>query len=140
MTIDAVALSQAALTPTMARDLLLSGLLGASVGGAGTYALHRALWKTSDQQAQRIEALAGNTPKATPPAKTSRSLAKQPTAETLERYWRQRTAQSWNEYVDSVHARLLNAPKTATQIVEDAKSAFASFGGEPEVIEVESKE
>jgi hypothetical protein len=41
----------------MPRDLLLSGVLGFATGGAGTYALHRALWKTSDAQATRIEAL-----------------------------------------------------------------------------------
>jgi tetrahydromethanopterin S-methyltransferase subunit D len=41
----------------MIRDLMLSGVLGAATGGLGTYVLHRALWKASDQQARRIEAL-----------------------------------------------------------------------------------
>jgi hypothetical protein len=42
---------------TMVRDVLLSGVLGAASGGAGTYMLHRALWKSSDEQACRIETL-----------------------------------------------------------------------------------
>lgn len=41
----------------MARDTLLAGLLGFASAGVGTYALHRALWKTADSQAASVEAL-----------------------------------------------------------------------------------
>lgn len=41
----------------MARDTLLAGLLGFASAGVGTYALHRALWKTADERAASIEAL-----------------------------------------------------------------------------------
>lgn len=44
----------------MLRDLLLSGVLGAGCAGVGTYVLHRTLWKSSNAQAKRIEALASD--------------------------------------------------------------------------------
>lgn len=55
--------------------------------------------------------------------------------DTLERYWRQRTAQSWNTLVDNVHTRLLNLPRTLEAIRDDAAAALdATMGSTPDLV------
>jgi hypothetical protein len=39
------------------RNILLSAVLGLASAGAGTYVVHRAVWKSSEEQARRIEKL-----------------------------------------------------------------------------------
>lgn len=59
----------------MARDTLLACLLGFASGGVGTYALHRAVWKTSDAQARRIEALIPGHTQAAAEAAKNKAIA-----------------------------------------------------------------
>lgn len=109
----------------MGRELLLSGLAGVATGSTGTYLLHRALWKSSDDQARRIEGLLrGPQDGKVSAGGLRRSLTEEPARRTLEQYWGQRTAQTWNTFVDSVHGCFLNLPKTAAQMVDDAKSSI----------------
>lgn len=141
------------------QESLLSMAIGAALSFTGAFFVHKSVWQSSLELAEKIEAIHSNhinspePPQSEPVSfrKRSHSCSNVPPkrflqasiltlhltmirwqAFTFEQYLAQRAGITWNRMVDSAHHRLLVLPDTFAKIGQDVQEKFKELGSSKE--------